>query len=167
MNELTFSLERCGVPHTLRGGPSDRPVAGMLCCSSAVVPTPAPLPAVFLLLQAITSGFFYNTSKMSKSGDYKTIKNQHTVYIHPSSVLHKQEVRTGVLFCFLLLLATAASRSTLAILQQQGYYCSIFFLGGGPRLRALRPLPRPKINEIHVNQEERYPKIVRMGFSTV
>lgn len=30
---------------------------------------------------------------MSKSGDYKTIKNQHTVYIHPSSVLHKQEVR--------------------------------------------------------------------------
>ncbi|CAM9299185.1 unnamed protein product [Scytosiphon promiscuus] len=43
------------------------------------------------IAKAITSGFFYNTSKMSKSGDYKTIKNQHTVYIHPSSVLHKQE----------------------------------------------------------------------------
>lgn len=40
----------------------------------------------------MTSGFFYNTAKMSKSGDYKTIKNQHTVYIHPSSVLAKQEV---------------------------------------------------------------------------
>lgn len=43
--------------------------------------------------QSMTSGFFYNTAKMSKSGDYKTIKNQHTVYIHPSSVLHKQEVQ--------------------------------------------------------------------------
>ena len=55
---------------------------------------------VVLFLQAITSGFFYNTSKMSKSGDYKTIKNQHTVYIHPSSVLHKQEVKGRCLFLF-------------------------------------------------------------------
>ncbi|CAM9385113.1 unnamed protein product [Ectocarpus sp. 12 AP-2014] len=43
------------------------------------------------IAKSMTSGFFYNTAKMSKSGDYKTIKNQHTVYIHPSSVLHKQE----------------------------------------------------------------------------
>lgn len=55
-----------------------------------------PSPPFSPVRQAVTSGFFYNTSKMSKSGDYKTIKNQHTVYIHPSSVLHKQEVRAAV-----------------------------------------------------------------------
>ena len=35
--------------------------------------------------KAITSGFFYNTAKIQKSGNYKTIKNAHTVSIHPSS----------------------------------------------------------------------------------
>ncbi|CAM9215261.1 unnamed protein product [Discosporangium mesarthrocarpum] len=43
------------------------------------------------IAKAITSGFFYHTSKLSKSGDYKTIKNQHTVFIHPSSCLSRQE----------------------------------------------------------------------------
>ena len=37
------------------------------------------------------SGYFYNTAKFTKTGEYKTIKNQHTVYIHPSSVLSKDE----------------------------------------------------------------------------
>ncbi|KAJ1434750.1 P-loop containing nucleoside triphosphate hydrolase protein [Ochromonadaceae sp. CCMP2298] len=41
--------------------------------------------------KALTSGFFYNTAKFSKSAEYKTVKNQHTVYIHPSSVLIKEE----------------------------------------------------------------------------
>jgi pre-mRNA-splicing factor ATP-dependent RNA helicase DHX16 len=35
--------------------------------------------------KAFASGFFYNTAKLNKSGSYKTIKNQHTVHIHPSS----------------------------------------------------------------------------------
>ncbi|TNV84818.1 hypothetical protein FGO68_gene10396 [Halteria grandinella] len=35
--------------------------------------------------KAFASGFFYNTAKLSKSGNYKTLKNQHTVHIHPSS----------------------------------------------------------------------------------
>lgn len=35
--------------------------------------------------KAITSGFFYNTAKLQKSGNYKTLKNAHTVSIHPSS----------------------------------------------------------------------------------
>jgi pre-mRNA-splicing factor ATP-dependent RNA helicase DHX16 len=39
------------------------------------------------IAKAITSGFFYNTAKLSRSGDYKTVKQQHTVFIHPSSVL--------------------------------------------------------------------------------
>lgn len=41
--------------------------------------------------KALTSGFFYNTAKFSKNAEYKTIKNQHTVYIHPSSVMMKEE----------------------------------------------------------------------------
>ncbi|CAM9149384.1 unnamed protein product, partial [Choristocarpus tenellus] len=42
------------------------------------------------IAKAVTSGFFYHTAKLSKSGEgYKTIKNQHTVFIHPSSCLSR------------------------------------------------------------------------------
>lgn len=41
--------------------------------------------------KSLTSGYFYNTAKFSKNGEYKTVKHQHTVYIHPSSVLSRQE----------------------------------------------------------------------------
>jgi len=41
--------------------------------------------------KALASGYFYNTAKFSKNAEYKTIKNQHTVYIHPSSVMMKEE----------------------------------------------------------------------------
>ena len=41
------------------------------------------------ICKAITSGYFYNTAKFASNAEYKTIKNQHTVYIHPSSVLAK------------------------------------------------------------------------------
>ena len=44
-----------------------------------------------VLLKAITSGFFYNVSKLGRTGDYQTVKQQRTVYIHPSSVLAKEE----------------------------------------------------------------------------
>ena len=37
--------------------------------------------------KAITSGFFYNTAKLQNTGYYKTLKNTHTVHIHPSSSL--------------------------------------------------------------------------------
>lgn len=43
------------------------------------------------ILKCVTAGFFYNTAKMGKSGDYTTIKQKKTVYIHPSSVLSKEE----------------------------------------------------------------------------
>ena len=39
------------------------------------------------ILKSITAGFFYHAVKLSKSGDYETIKQRKTVYIHPSSVL--------------------------------------------------------------------------------
>lgn len=38
--------------------------------------------------KAITAGYFYNTAQLQKSGDsYRTLKTNHTVYIHPSSSL--------------------------------------------------------------------------------
>jgi pre-mRNA-splicing factor ATP-dependent RNA helicase DHX16 len=46
---------------------------------------------VDMIGKALTSGFFYNTAKFSKNAEYKTVKNQHTVYVHPSSVLVKEE----------------------------------------------------------------------------
>lgn len=43
------------------------------------------------ILKAITAGFFYNTAKFSKGGDYRTVKHAHTVHIHPSSCLAREE----------------------------------------------------------------------------
>jgi pre-mRNA-splicing factor ATP-dependent RNA helicase DHX16 len=38
--------------------------------------------------KAITAGFFPNASRLQRGGDsYRTVKNNNTVYIHPSSVL--------------------------------------------------------------------------------
>jgi pre-mRNA-splicing factor ATP-dependent RNA helicase DHX16 len=38
--------------------------------------------------KALTSGFFYNTSRLDKAGEtYRTIKHSQTVMIHPSSSL--------------------------------------------------------------------------------
>jgi len=41
--------------------------------------------------KAITAGYFYHTAKLQKDGSYKTIKNQHTVAVHPSSSLFKED----------------------------------------------------------------------------
>jgi len=43
--------------------------------------------------KAICSGYFYNCAKLSKDGSYKTVKNMHTVHIHPSSSLIKETPR--------------------------------------------------------------------------
>jgi pre-mRNA-splicing factor ATP-dependent RNA helicase DHX16 len=43
------------------------------------------------IAKSITSGYFYHTAKLSKGGEYKTVKNQHSVHIHPSSVLSKKD----------------------------------------------------------------------------
>ncbi|KAI9462213.1 pre-mRNA splicing factor [Boletus coccyginus] len=50
--------------------------------------------------KAITSGYFYNTAQLQKSGDsYRTLKTSQTVYIHPSSSLfqHQPPVKTVLL----------------------------------------------------------------------
>ena len=43
--------------------------------------------------KAICSGYFYHTAKLGSSGEYKTVKHAHTVYIHPSSCMAKDEDR--------------------------------------------------------------------------
>jgi len=42
--------------------------------------------------KALTSGYFYNTARLQKSGDsYRTLKTNQTVYIHPSSSLFQSQ----------------------------------------------------------------------------
>ncbi|KAJ3218005.1 hypothetical protein HDU67_006905 [Dinochytrium kinnereticum] len=46
--------------------------------------------------KAITSGFFYNTARLNRSGDsYRTIKHNETVTIHPSSSLYISNSNTN------------------------------------------------------------------------
>lgn len=40
--------------------------------------------------KAIAAGYFFNIATMDKSGSYKTVKNRHTVQIHPNSCLYEQ-----------------------------------------------------------------------------
>ncbi|CAB9514499.1 splicing factor ATP-dependent RNA helicase-like protein cdc28 [Seminavis robusta] len=42
-------------------------------------------------MKAITAGFFYNVARLGRSGEYQTVKQHKTVYIHPSSVMAKDE----------------------------------------------------------------------------
>ena len=52
------------------------------------------------VIKAVTAGFFYNTARLGRSGDYETVKQRRTVYIHPSSVLAKEEPLPGWLVYF-------------------------------------------------------------------
>ncbi|XP_069799913.1 pre-mRNA-splicing factor ATP-dependent RNA helicase DHX16 [Dendropsophus ebraccatus] len=42
--------------------------------------------------KAITSGYFYHTARLTRSG-YKTVKQQQSVFIHPNSSLHEEQPR--------------------------------------------------------------------------
>lgn len=46
-----------------------------------------------LVLKAFTAGFFFNTARLHKSGFYRTVKNAHSVLIHPSSSIYKEHAR--------------------------------------------------------------------------
>lgn len=43
--------------------------------------------------KAITAGFFYHTARLSKGGNYKTVKHQQTVMVHPNSSLFEDRPR--------------------------------------------------------------------------
>lgn len=51
-------------------------------------------------IKSITAGFFYNIAKLGKAGEYQTVKQHRTVYIHPSSVLAKDDDLPGWLVYF-------------------------------------------------------------------
>ncbi|ETW81541.1 hypothetical protein HETIRDRAFT_383895 [Heterobasidion irregulare TC 32-1] len=67
--------------------------------------------------KAITSGYFYNTGQLQKSGDsYRTLKTNQTVYIHPSSSLfqHQPPVKT-VLYYELVMTSKSYLRQVMEI----------------------------------------------------
>ena len=43
--------------------------------------------------KAVTSGYFYHTARLSKGGQYKTVKHQQSVAIHPHSSLFEKNPR--------------------------------------------------------------------------
>lgn len=45
---------------------------------------------LFCLLKALTSGYFYHIARLSKGGNYKTVKHNQTVMIHPNSSLFEE-----------------------------------------------------------------------------
>ncbi|KAG8884376.1 hypothetical protein FRB97_004385 [Tulasnella sp. 331] len=67
--------------------------------------------------KALTSGYFYNTARLQKSGDsYRTSKTNHTVYIHPSSSLFQhQPPPRMVLYYELMLTSKSYMRQVMEI----------------------------------------------------
>ena len=45
------------------------------------------------ICKSVTSGFFYHTAKLLKTLEYRTVKSQQSVHIHPSSSLHGEQPR--------------------------------------------------------------------------
>ncbi|KIY65918.1 putative pre-mRNA splicing factor [Cylindrobasidium torrendii FP15055 ss-10] len=67
--------------------------------------------------KAITAGYFYNTASLQKGGDsYRTLKTNHTVYIHPSSSLfqHQPPVKS-VLYYELVMTSKSYMRQIMEI----------------------------------------------------
>ena len=58
------------------------------------------------ILKAVTAGFFYNVAKLGRTGEYQTVKQKKTVYIHPGSVLAKEEEPPAWLVYFELAFTT-------------------------------------------------------------
>lgn len=71
-----------------------------LCERVEVDPSTSNPEDIEAILKAVTAGFFYNTARLGKSGDYETVKQRRAVYIHPSSVMAKEEPLPGWLVYF-------------------------------------------------------------------
>ncbi|KAL1692869.1 pre-mRNA splicing factor [Schizophyllum commune] len=67
--------------------------------------------------KAITAGYFYNTAQLQKGGDsYRTLKTNHTVYIHPSSSLFQfQPPVRAVLYYELVMTSKSYMRQVMEI----------------------------------------------------
>ena len=64
--------------------------------------------------KAILSGYFYNTAKIQKSGDYKTLKNAQIIYIHPSSCMF-EALPKWIIFHELILTSKEYMRNVIEI----------------------------------------------------
>lgn len=63
-----------------------------LCERVEVAPSSCGAANIDPIKKALTAGFFPNAAKLQRSGDsYRTVKNNTTVWIHPSSVLMKSD----------------------------------------------------------------------------
>jgi pre-mRNA-splicing factor ATP-dependent RNA helicase DHX16 len=67
--------------------------------------------------KAIASGFFYNCAKLGKDGNYQTLKNRHTVHIHPGSSLFKDTPR-WVIFHELVFTSKEFMRNVIEIMPE-------------------------------------------------
>jgi pre-mRNA-splicing factor ATP-dependent RNA helicase DHX16 len=57
--------------------------------------------------KALTSGYFYNTARLQKSGDsYRTSKTGQTVYVHPSSSLFQHQPPPRMVLYYELMLTS-------------------------------------------------------------
>ena len=62
----------------------------------------------------LTSGFFYNTARLQKSGNYRTLKNSHTIHCHPSSCMF-EALPKWVIYHELVLTSKEFMRSVIEI----------------------------------------------------
>jgi pre-mRNA-splicing factor ATP-dependent RNA helicase DHX16 len=76
-----------------------------------------PDDAIDSTLKAVTAGFFYNVAKLGRTGEYQTVKHHKTVYIHPSSVLAKEEEPPGWVVYFELAFTTKEYMRQVAPIQ--------------------------------------------------
>merc|ERR1712223_552346 len=64
--------------------------------------------------KAITAGYFYHTSKLSKGGTYKTVKHNQTVMIHPNSSMF-EDLPRWVIYHELVFTTKEYMRNTIEI----------------------------------------------------
>jgi len=64
--------------------------------------------------KCITAGFFFNVAKLGKNGLYQTVKSRHSVMIHPSSLLFKEQPE-WVIYHELVLTSKEFMRNVLEI----------------------------------------------------
>ncbi|KAH9906811.1 P-loop containing nucleoside triphosphate hydrolase protein [Xylariomycetidae sp. FL2044] len=78
-----------------------------LCERVEVAPSSCGAANIDPIKKALTAGFFPNAARLQRHGDsYRTLKNNATVYIHPSSVLMKSDPPEKTVIYYELVLTT-------------------------------------------------------------
>ena len=87
----TWCFENYIQPRNIKKARDIREQLEGLCERVEIDPTVSCGDDIEAPLKSMTAGFFYNVAKLGRTGEYQTVKQQKTVYIHPSSVLAKDE----------------------------------------------------------------------------